>query len=419
MRSHSRLSRLGQRFLRQVRLFGFWRWRGPKSRTALCREGFYYLLVLAFVFTAALLADMNLLMVLAGMMVGPVWISHRLVAATLRGLRVQRKMPGEICAGDMLVVSLMLSNNRRKLGTWALVAEDRVQKQTSSHRERTVRTSVFFPYVPFGQQRERVYRGRINDRGRYRFGPLKISTRFPFGFFRRVVAIDEAGWLTVCPRLGRLTRQWRARHHQSFEGAQRPEPRHGGTSGDFYGVRPWRDGDSRRHIHWRSSARRGMLVVRQFDQQRNRDLAVLVELWQPEAPTKEQLENVELAVSFAATVIAEACRKGDSDLVIGTTAGPNPCLRGPASAALLHDALTALAVAEAEPRDGLPELLEFALKQCDRGTEVVLISTRPVDLTDADRFGLVSVEPAQQAMLGRIRTVNAADAGLSQYFEVE
>ena len=51
-------------------------------------------------------------------------------------------------------------------------------------------------------------------------------------------------------------------------------------------------------------------MVRQFDRQRNRDLAVLIELWQPEVPTAEQLENVELAVSFAATLVAEACRTG-------------------------------------------------------------------------------------------------------------
>ena len=42
---------------------------------------------------------MNLMMILAGMMVGPLWFSRRLVAATLRGLAIQRKMPHEICAG--------------------------------------------------------------------------------------------------------------------------------------------------------------------------------------------------------------------------------------------------------------------------------------------------------------------------------
>ena len=97
--------------------------RRAVSRTVLCREGFYYLLVLVFVFTVAFLADMNLMMILAGIMAGPLWFSRRLVTATLRGLVMQRKMPYEICAGDMLVVTLELANTRRRLGSWAVVVE--------------------------------------------------------------------------------------------------------------------------------------------------------------------------------------------------------------------------------------------------------------------------------------------------------
>jgi uncharacterized protein (DUF58 family) len=327
-------------------------------------------------------------------------------------------MPHEICAGDMLIVTLELVNGRRRLGSWALVVEEHIQREEGAGR-RPVHASVLFPYVPTGQARVRTYRGRIYQRGRYRLGPLKITTRFPFGFFRRVTSIEQSDWLMVFPRLGRLTRQWRARHHESFEGVNRRERQHGGTAGDYYGVRPWRRGDSRRLIHWRSSARHGTLVVRQFDLQRNRDLAILIELWQPDLPESEHLENVELAVSFAATVVAEACRKGGSDLILGTTARPADCLRGPASAALLHDAMETFATAEADSRDHLPALLDSALKEADRGTEIVLISTRPIDLADAARFGAVYADPSRRPMLGQVRTVNTADAGLAQYFVVE
>jgi uncharacterized protein (DUF58 family) len=374
---------------------------------------------LVFVFTVAFLADMNLMMILAGMMVGPLWFSRRLVAATLRGLAIQRKMPHEICAGDMLVVTLDLANTRRRLGSWAVVVEEHIQREGGLVRQRPVHASVLFSYVPAGQARERTYRGRINQRGRYQLGPLKITTRFPFGFFRRTTSIEQSDSVMVFPRLGRLTRQWRARHHESFEGVSRRERQHGGTMGDYYGVRPWRSGDSRRLIHWRSSARHGALMVRQFDRQRNRDLAVLIELWQPEVPTAEQLENVELAVSFAATLVAEACRTGGSDLVIGTTAHAADCLRGPASVALLHDAMETLATAEADHRDHLPTLLDSALKQTDRGTEIVLIGTRPIDLADAARFGALYADPSRRAMLAQVRSVNTADAGLAQYFVVE
>ncbi len=412
------LRRIGLGMRRGVRRWTPGRRRRARDSTTLCREGFFYLMVLAFVFAAAIIADMNLLMMLAGMLAGPLWFSRRLVRATLAGVEVRRRLPPGVCAGDTLVVGVEIENTRRRLGSWAVVVEEEIGRDAAESGA-IAAFRLFFSYVPAGQTRSRVYRGRLVQRGRYRFGPMRISTRFPFGFFRHARTVDQSDVLTVYPRLGRLTQQWLRRHHVSFEGADRRERRHGGVSGDFYGVRPWRDGDSRRMIHWRSSARHGALVVRQFEQQRNRDLAVVVELWQPAVPRPEHLEHVELAVSFAATVVAEACRRGGSDLIVGTTARPDECLRGPASAALLRDVMEGLALAEADREDRLARLLDTVLATVDRGTEVVLISTRPTDLADARRFAHLWRDPGRRALMPQIRTINTASEALQEYFEAQ
>ena len=62
-------------------------------------------------------------------------------------------------------------------------------------------------------------------------------------------------------------------------------------------------------------------MVLQFEQSRNRDVALLLDLWQPDQPTAADRENVELAVSFAATVVADLCRKGDSNVYLSTLGG--------------------------------------------------------------------------------------------------
>ncbi len=406
-----------------ARLRRAWRRRAksqrPVCRTAWCREGFYYLLVVAFVFLAAMIADMNLLMILAGMLAGPLWFGYRWVGLTLRDIAVARRLPPAVGAGDPLVVAVEVHNPRRRLGSWALVVEEPVERASSG--EVVGRPVVFFPYVPAGQSRVRAYRGCIPQRGRYRFGPFRVSTRFPFGFFRRVLTVGSAQELTVYPRLGRLTQQWLRRHHESFEGAERREHRHGESLGDFYGVRPWRLGDSRRLIHWRSSARRGTLVVRQFEQQRNRDLAVLVDLWQPAQPQPSHLENVELAVSFAATIVAEACRRGGSDLIVATTSSPEKVLRGTASAALVREVMEALAIAEASPEDRLPALAENAFGRIDRGTEVVLVTTRPAGRGDGralpDWLAGLASDPARRALLAQVRVVSTDSPQLDEYFQ--
>jgi uncharacterized protein (DUF58 family) len=393
--------------------------RRRRSGTHFCIEGWYYLLVLAFVLTAAMLREMNLMLILVGMLVGPLLFSWRLVIATLSGLDVRRRMPSGICAGDLLVVNVGLSNPRRKLGSWAVAVREQIRAEAGPGRGQAIRPQLFFLYVPAGRSRDAVYRGRLPERGRYRFGPLRISTRFPFGLFERRITWDQTDTLIVFPRLGRLTHAWITRHHEAFEGSQRRERRSSRIPGEFYGVREWRNGDSRRWIHWRRSARLGTLVVREFAQQRNRDVAVLVDLWQPDSPKPEHGENVELAVSFAATVVADLCRKGASNVLLGTTGAEPECIAGPASPAFQQGAMEQLAVAEASPEDRLPALLEHALRRIGPGVEVVLVSPRANDLGDASRFPMLSMDPARRAIARRMRNVNTATKELAEYFQAE
>ncbi|NQT17655.1 MAG: DUF58 domain-containing protein [Planctomycetes bacterium] len=390
-----------------------------RSGTTLSMEGWYYLAVVAFVFTAAMLREMNLILVLVGTLIGPLLFSWRLVVATLNGLEVRRKMPHGVCAGDLLVVNVELANLRKRLGSWAVVVEEQISSEAGPGRGQSIRPSVFFGYVPRGESREGVYRGRLPQRGRYRFGPMGISTRFPFGLFFSRRQLKETETLIVSPRLGRLTQGWITRENEDFEGAQREPRRHSRTTGDFYGVRDWRSGDSRRWIHWRSSARHGTLVVRQFEHHRNCDVAVLVDLWQPTRPGAEDLENVEMAVSFAATVAADLCRRGGGNLLLAVWGDGPECMGGPASVALMQGAMERLAVAEASSEDRLPALLDCALGRVRPGTQVIVVGTRENDLEDSDRFGMVWRDPGRRAAIGRVRTVNAGGEELAEYFSVE
>ena len=391
-------------------------WTRRRGGTRLCREGVYYVVMAAFVFAVALLGRVNLLMMLSAMMLGPFWFSWRLLVYTLRGLEVRRKMPRAVCAGDLLVVDVEVCNTRRRIGSWALVLEDRIEREGRAAYQTPICPEVAVPYVPAGGTCGRIYRGRLPRRGCYVLGPMRIMSRFPFGFFHRTIVDDRTDSLIVYPRLGELTRRWLARRRQVFEGTQQRLQRSSRVSGDFYGVRPWRHGDGRRHIHWRSSARHGTLVVRQFQQQCTRDVAVLVDLWQPAEPSPEQLEHVEQAVSFAATVLADSFRQGAANLWLGTTADPSGALRGPASHALLDSAMATLAVAGAADDDRLPELLRHAASTIRPGMEIILVTTRRFDPADTARFALLARDPASGVLLGQIRPVETANGNLSLYY---
>ncbi len=98
-----------------------------------------------------------------------------------------------------------------------------------------------------------------------RRGPVTIEswtleTGDPIGLFRRRAQGREIELTLVLPRFASLRAQPLARELE----ASVPAPR-AGTGSEMFGVREYRHGDPLRRIHWRSTARRGELIVREFE----------------------------------------------------------------------------------------------------------------------------------------------------------
>jgi uncharacterized protein (DUF58 family) len=387
-------------------------------RVSICREGWVYFLVTLIVLAAAILRQINLLMAFFGMLAAVPLLSWRVVQASLKHLEVRRKLPECISAGDLLVVEIEAANGRRRLGSWALVVGD-IVRRVGHDATKPLTPQVMFTSVPAGQSRRMTYRGRLPDRGKYAFGPLQVSTRFPLGLLRSSLTLPQTDTLLVFPRLGRLGPGWNRLQQSADVGSGRAARHQGLLAGDFYGLRDWRDGDSRRWIHWRTSARRQSVVVRQFERQKNQDLALVLDLWQPAVPLAAQLENVELTVSCGATILAELCHRGGRTVYLGAAADKPYCHHGMASNPLLNEMLTELAMVRAASADHLAEVLAQVLDRVRPGTRVVLISTRPIDLSDTQRFTNLWNNSRQRAWLGRIQCLDVSRGDLSDFYSPE
>jgi uncharacterized protein (DUF58 family) len=108
-------------------------------------------------------------------------------------------------------------------------------------------------------------------------GPLAaeravLESGDPLGFFRSRRRRPPAGLAVVLPRFRSLADNLRVREVESQLTVVRA-----GHGNDLYGVREYRSGDSLRRIHWRTSARRGELVVREFEPPGQRVLALLLD----------------------------------------------------------------------------------------------------------------------------------------------
>jgi uncharacterized protein (DUF58 family) len=395
-----------------------------RRKTAVCREGWYYLLVLGFIITGSVLRDVNLLMMMAGMMFFPFLLNWRAVVAGTRGLRVTRRMPNRLAAGNLLVVDVSVHKKLPRLrlqraAGWGLLIDDEIENLSADRTEEALRPRSMVWQVLPGQQQRTSYRLRLNRRGRYRFGPFTISSRFPLGLVRRTVVLDQVDTVTVLPRLGRLTPRWTRLYQETHAGQRSSSRKVGSFEGDFHSLRDWRPEDGRRQIHWRTTARRGTPVVRQFERQQDQDLALLVDLWLPARPRRDDREAVERAVSFAATVVSDICHRGNSHVLLGTAGNEIALRSGSASPGLMQEQLDMLAVARADKTDRLSELLAAALDALRPGMSLVIVSPRELDVSDTEQFAALWENAGRRAAAGRIVTIHSASAEIEQFCQFD
>ncbi len=107
------------------------------------------------------------------------------------------------------------------------------------------------------------------------------STRSPFGLLERRETIAQPDQLLVYPTVGQLTRRWHLVQRQASETRRGQRHDRSAQQQEYHGLREYRPGDSPRWIHWRTSARIGKPMVKEFEQQNEQDLAVLIDPWLP------------------------------------------------------------------------------------------------------------------------------------------
>ena len=367
----------------------------------LTREGWYYLSVLGFVLGGAMLREINLLLLFAGLLAAPLLANGILAKRALRKLTVRRRSPELISAGDELTVSLSVEPRGTRVTAQWLTVRDTLLRESSAERPEPIVANVDVPVKSAAVPARTTYRGRLVRRGRYQFGPLKIATTYPFGLVRRTLAVEQSGTVLVCPRLGRLSYRWAQWQQETWRGGDRAQGRQG-VEGEFFGLRDWRPGDNRRTVHWRTTARRGNLIVRQFEQQNSRDLVLLLDLWQPQSPTAAQRDAVERAVSFAATALEDVCRRGGSRIVVGIAGREVQMLRGTASQRFWQEALELLALCEATSTDRSEELRAGLPSPAKRSAGTLCVTTRSTyskDEATLEPYSRAHAERSEQRLI--------------------
>lgn len=415
----------------------FFKRKSRNMKSVITREGIYFLFVVLVILIGSLIREINPMLLLSAFLCAPLFIAWRMGRRSLKKIRIRRRLPNQVFAGEPFIVHLEANNENRKrwfsFSCWGLVVADRIrpvrehEDENSQAEEKPYEPAVYFEYIRNGKSVRKSYAGRIPQRGRYRVGPFLVQTRFPFGFFRhwfeQTTKEAERDEFCVYPKLGRISSRWQARQHEAVESQQRRRFRPSRITGEFLAVRRWQRGDAKRWIHWRASARHGEPFVRQFEKNQNRDSAILIDLYQNPNETisddLRQRENFELAISFTATLVSEATKRGGCDLFFAASRPNEDYLAGPVSLPLVENILHRLALAEPDSNDSLGKTLIKSLSQIDPSADLILVTPHSINLTTSSRFDAVRNDPRFRVVLQRLRIVNTSDPALGEFFSME
>lgn len=150
-------------------------------------------------------------------------------------------------------------------------------------------------------------------RGIVPVGPATTVRGDPIGLLRRERAFHDVHELYVHPRTIALP-STSAGLIRDLEG--NPTRRLVDADMSFHAIREYAPGDARRQIHWKSTAKTGRLMVRQYEESRRSRMAVVMSVAQAEYADADEFE---LAVSCAASLGLRAVHDArELDIVTGT-----------------------------------------------------------------------------------------------------
>ncbi|NQX27972.1 DUF58 domain-containing protein [Microbacteriaceae bacterium VKM Ac-2854] len=264
-------------------------------------------------------------------------------------------------------VRLVLPTPRVRVGDAA-----RVDVVVRNRRQSPLARSTATVLLPGGEVRVELpalaARGRTvasiplptRRRGVYRVGPTVIGRRDPLGLLQRRSASTESVEQFVHPRTIPLPAV-SAGFFADLEGFTSREL----TARDiaFHSVREYARGDDVRMVHWRSTAKSGRVMVRQFEQSRRSSLLLLLDT---RAGSYSAADGFELAVSAVASLAERARREGRSVLVAVTrrpsdTVASRVLGRG-GTAGLLDDLARIALDPEVEPLDALARRMSHSAR---------------------------------------------------------
>ena len=305
-------------------------------------------------------------------------------------LDVRRRVANGAFEDEVVTVELFVANHGLLPVFWLEVADRFLPAEYSYKR------ILSSEPIERSQIVQLSYQGQcFKRRGRYDIGPVVIRLGDALGLFEheRIFArVDEFLVYPATIELSRLSLSGESPR----QAARLVSEKHVGASPSFHGTREYRTGDEPRTIHWPTSARRGRVVVKEFDREVARHITIFLDLAARNLAGLGQKSTLEYSVKLAASLarrtlagrgLVQLYGAGRRSLFVPPGAGQRQLLR----------ILSALVDVRQDGEVPFGDLLAMRLRNLPRGSAAVMIFAG-VGLSELQVAELLAICRARQVV---------------------
>lgn len=245
------------------------------------------------------------------------------IACWARGsaLRVLAPQPVTAFAGERFALEVSVRNLALRAAAYDVLL-------STDHAHPTgPRVGAFLPRVAAGREERAEVWQPLMRRGLHDQGTLEVATTYPLGLWTCRLRFELPNGVLVLPRLGTMRRADLG--GPRVRGASEDAGRGRGDEQEVYGIRAWRAGEPLRAVHWKLSARRGRILVREFRNEPRPPVHVILATGLAE-DSRAARGAFEEAVSLAATLVEHQLRRGHAArlTILGASTKTVACRRG-------------------------------------------------------------------------------------------
>jgi uncharacterized protein (DUF58 family) len=365
-----------------------------------------WILAAIVLLVAGLALKLSLLVYAMYVLLASLMLSRFFTRAWTENLQATRLRPEDVLEiGNSVEMRVAVENKGRLVIPWVLL-EDSLPRDILTQVPLRLKAEGFrlaLVRLKGGESILLDYKVTFLMRGYYQFGPLCVETGDVLGLHRRFRVMAEPHYVMVLPKVVALEGYSLASRrpmgeirvtHRLYEDPTR-----------IAGVRPYQQGDPINRIHWRATARTGVLHSRYFESTRVAGATLLLDFHVGSFPGADAIQAAELSIVTVASVANSVCLMGQQIGFVSNGRDAADRIRTEGWGAEFGARLEAQKAAAAS---GTNERLRPVMVETGRGVETytrILETLARLEFTDGLEFAVMVEEAA--ARIRRDATVVA------------